>query len=78
MSAISIFIRISSAYKKASAILPIVANKYESLSDDEIEHINQNLFRLAKLQDTIEKRLFQAIFLSLRRCSRHTLYRFIK
>lgn len=58
-------LRINSAYKKTSAILPLDANKYVALTEDEIEHIDQYLFRFAKLQDTIGKRLFQAIFLSL-------------
>lgn len=58
-------LRINSAYKKTSAILPLDASKYVALSEDEIEHIDQYLFRFAKLQDTIGKRLFQAIFLSL-------------
>jgi hypothetical protein len=54
-----------SAYKKSSAILPLDVNKYKALSEDEVEHIDQYLFRFAKLQDSIGKRLFQAIFLSL-------------
>ena len=58
-------LRINSAYKKTSAILPLDASKYVALSEDEVEHIDQYLFRFAKLQDTIGKRLFQAIFLSL-------------
>ena len=58
-------LRMNSAYKKSSAILPLDANKYIALSDDEVAHIDQYLFRFAKLQDTIGKRLFQAIFLSL-------------
>jgi len=45
--------------------LPLDASKYVALSEDEIEHIDQYLFRFAKLQDTIGKRLFKAIFLSL-------------
>ncbi len=58
-------LRMNSAYKKSSAVLPLNANKYVALSEDEIAHIDQYLFRFAKLQDTIGKRLFQAIFLSL-------------
>jgi len=58
-------LRINSAYKKSSAILPLDASKYVALSEDEIEHIDQYLFRFAKLQDTNGKRLFKAIFSSL-------------
>ena len=45
--------------------MPLDASKYVALSEDEIEHIDQYLFRFAKLQDTIGKRLFKAIFSSL-------------
>jgi len=58
-------LRINSAYKKSSATLPLDASKYVALSEDEIEHIDQYLFRFAKLQDTIGKRLFKTILLSL-------------
>ena len=58
-------LRINSAYQKTIAILPLNADKYTKLSDDEVEHIDQYLFRFAKLQDTIGKRLFKAILSSL-------------
>jgi len=58
-------LRINSAYQKTVAILPLTADKYTKLSDDEVEHIDQYLFRFAKLQDTIGKRLFKAILSSL-------------
>lgn len=58
-------LRMNSAYKKTLAILPLHEDKYKALNEDEIEHIDQYLFRFAKLQDTIGKRLFKAILLSL-------------
>lgn len=57
--------RMNSAYKKIAPILPLDVEKYIALSEDEIEHIDQYLFRFAKLQDTIGKRLFKVIFLLL-------------
>jgi len=58
-------LRINSAYQKTIAILPLNADKYTKLSDDEVGYIDQYLFRFAKLQDTIGKRLFKAILSSL-------------
>jgi hypothetical protein len=36
------------------------------LSDDEVEHVDQFLFRFAKLQDAIGQKLFKTILLFLR------------
>lgn len=58
-------LRMNSAYRKALAIMPLNVDKYTALVEDEIEHIDQYLFRFAKLQDTIGKRLFKAILSSL-------------
>ena len=54
-------IRIEKAYMKVGGIFPISASKYEKLNDDEIEAIDQYLFRFAKLQDTIGNKLFRLI-----------------
>jgi hypothetical protein len=53
--------RINRAYAKMAAFMPLDANKYQQLSDDEIEHIDQFLFRFAKLQDAIGEKLFVLI-----------------
>jgi hypothetical protein len=50
--------RINSAYFKMSVFMPLDARKYEQLTDDEIEHIDQFLFRFAKLQDAMGEKLF--------------------
>ncbi len=50
--------RINSAYLKMSVFMPLDANRYQQLSDDEIEHIDQFLFRFAKLQDAMGEKLF--------------------
>ena len=41
--------------------MPLDAISYQQLTDDEIEHIDQFLFRFAKLQDTIGEKLFQLL-----------------
>jgi hypothetical protein len=50
--------RINSAYLKMFVFMPLNASKYEQLTDDEIEHIDQFLFRFAKLQDAIDEKFF--------------------
>ena len=53
--------RINSAYLKMSVFMPLDARKYERLTDDEMEHIDQFLFRFAKLQDAMGEKLFLLI-----------------
>lgn len=50
-----------SAYNKVSAIFPLDVNKYRILTDDEIEHIDQMVYRFSKLQDSIGDRLFKSV-----------------
>jgi len=54
-------IRIEKSYTKVKDIFPISATRYQQLSDDEIEAIDQYLFRFAKLQDTLGNRVFRII-----------------
>lgn len=51
--------RIELAYSKIQGSLPFTVHTYQHLSDDEIEHIDQYLFRFSKLQDTVGQRLFK-------------------
>ncbi len=53
--------RIDHAAEKMDAFMPLSADRYLTLSEDEIEHIDQFLFRFAKLQDTIGEKLFVSI-----------------
>lgn len=53
--------RINGAYLKMSVFMPLDANKFQQLSDDEIEHIDQFLFRFAKLQDAVGEKLFMLL-----------------
>jgi hypothetical protein len=50
--------RINSAFVKMSAFMPIDSEKYLQLTDDEVEHIDQFLFRFSKLQDAMGEKLF--------------------
>jgi len=53
--------RLRSASEKMSPFMPLDTRRYENLTDDEVEHIDQFLFRFAKLQDTIGDKLFVAL-----------------
>ena len=48
--------RMLGAHKKVSPIFPLDVNKYRILTDDEIEHIDQMVYRFSKLQDSIVKK----------------------
>jgi predicted nucleotidyltransferase len=54
-------LRIEKSYAKVKEIFPLSAPRYQRLSDDEVESIDQYLFRFAKLQDTLGKRVFRLI-----------------
>lgn len=58
-------IRINSASVKMRLNMPLDKNKYLNLTDDEVEHIDQFLFRFSKLQDAIGEKLFKTILLYL-------------
>lgn len=58
-------LRLNSAYSKIVVMLPFDANTYSNLNENEIEHIDQYLFRFAKLQDAMGEKLFRAILLFL-------------
>ncbi len=38
--------------------MPLDASRYAQLTDDEVEHIDQYLYRFSKLQDVIGEKLF--------------------
>ena len=53
--------RINYAYNKMRDFMPLNYASYELLGDEEIEHIDQLIFRFSKLQDTIGAKLFPEI-----------------
>ena len=50
--------RMSYAYTKMALFMPLDPSRYQALSDDEVEHIDQFLFRFSKLQDAMGEKLF--------------------
>lgn len=53
--------RINGAYLKMAVFMPLDAKRYQQLTEDEIEHIDQFLFRFAKLQDAMGEKLFMLL-----------------
>lgn len=53
--------RINEAYSDISAFMPLTAAKYENLSKDDVQAIDQYLFRSSKLQDSIGEKLFRVL-----------------
>lgn len=58
-------IRINSSSLKMKSNIPLNENKYLNLTDNEVEYIDQFLFRFSKLQDAIGDKLFKTILLYL-------------
>ena len=58
-------IRINTSSEKMKVNIPLDEYKYINLTDDEVEYIDQFLFRFSKLQDTIGEKLFKTILLYL-------------
>ena len=46
--------------------MPLNKSRYDGLDEDEVEHIDQFLFRFLKLQDAIGQKLFKTILLVLK------------
>lgn len=57
--------RLNSSYKKMQVFMPLNVAKYNDLTEDNIEHIDQYLYRFSKLQDAIGQRLFKSVFIVL-------------
>jgi predicted nucleotidyltransferase len=53
--------RVEEAYTDIFPLLPLSVEKYTNLSKDEVQDIDQYLFRFAKLQDTLGDKLFRLI-----------------
>lgn len=58
-------LRLNSAFDKMKNFMPLTPERYQQLTDAEIEHIDQYLFRFSKLQDAIGERLFKSLLLYL-------------
>lgn len=53
--------RINEAYSDMSVFMPLTASKYENLAKDDVQAIDQYLFRFAKLQDSMGEKLFRLL-----------------
>lgn len=53
--------RIEHAAIKMAMFMPLNSERYLQLNEDEVEHIDQFLFRFSKLQDAIGEKLFVLI-----------------
>lgn len=53
--------RMDYAYKKVSPLLPFTKNNVTQLSDENISHLDQYIFRFSKLQDAIGRKLFKSV-----------------
>lgn len=51
--------RINEAYGDMAAFMPLNAVKYDELSKQQVQAIDQYLFRFSKLQDTMGEKLFK-------------------
>jgi len=54
--------RLLYAKNELKAIFPLTQKKYESLSEEEIQAIDQFIYRFSKLQDTIGEKLIKMVF----------------
>ena len=53
--------RMIRAYKKMTPFMPLNISSYDQLTEDQIEHIDQFLFRFSKLQDAMGEKIFKTV-----------------
>ena len=58
--------RINQAVEKCKPFFPLSSTEYESLTDTQVEHIDQLVYRFSKLQDALGAKLFPAVVSVLR------------
>ena len=54
--------RIEEAYSDVKEIIPLSVEKYKILSKEEVQAIDQYLYRFSKLQDTLGQRIFRLVY----------------
>jgi len=62
--------RLQRAKKLLAEFFPLTVEGFTQLSDEQIEHIDQFIYRFTKLQDSMGMRLFPAIYVWLERDNR--------
>jgi hypothetical protein len=50
-------IRLAQAKARCSEFFPLDASTYEHLTDDQVEHVDQLIYRFTKLQDALGAKL---------------------
>jgi len=53
--------RIEEAYGDIQDIIPLTVQQYQTLSKDEVQDIDQYLYRFSKLQDTLGQKIFKLV-----------------
>ncbi len=53
------------AHRKMSKFMPLDGNQYDNLTDEQVENLDQFIFRFSKLQDAMGERLFRNLLLFL-------------
>ncbi|MCF8242840.1 MAG: DUF86 domain-containing protein [Melioribacteraceae bacterium] len=53
------------AFERISLLAPLTKEQLEKLSNDDIAHIDQLIYRFSKLQDSIGQKLFKSILFTL-------------
>jgi len=53
--------RMNSSFHFIHSVLPVTDSNYTNLNDEQIAYIDQYIFRFAKLQDIIGKKIFKTI-----------------
>ena len=53
--------RINEAHSDMSVFMPLTSTQYEKLAKDDVQAIDQYLFRFAKLQDSMGEKLFRLV-----------------
>lgn len=59
------FSRMNYAYEKVNPLAPFSKEQIEKLSNEDIAHIDQLIYRFTKLQDAIGQKLFKSVLQSL-------------
>jgi hypothetical protein len=54
------------AYNKMAKFMPLDAATYDNLTEEQVENIDQFIFRFAKLQDAMGERVFRSVLISLK------------
>ena len=53
------------AYHKMAIFMPLNVTKYDDLTEEQVENIDQFIFRFSKLQDAMGERLFRGVLICL-------------